>query len=90
MHCLGVSDLRLCCPAAIGLIQEGKAEKAAEALKAMLSANAQVLRDGEVTTIPADELVSNRSCRPVMSWMVVLVQHYLVLNDPGTEQEDGS
>lgn len=39
-------------------MQEGKAEKAAEALKAMLSAHAKVLRDGEITTIPADELVS--------------------------------
>eukprot|EP00775_Hariotina_reticulata_P003424 gene3424-3696_t len=43
--------------AAIGLIQEGKAEKAAEAIKAMLSPNAQVLRNGEQQTIPAEDLV---------------------------------
>eukprot|EP00879_Flechtneria_rotunda_P009621 GHRR01010068.1.p1 GENE.GHRR01010068.1~~GHRR01010068.1.p1 ORF type:complete len:704 (+),score=209.17 GHRR01010068.1:84-2195(+) len=42
---------------AIGLIQEGKAEKAADAIKAMLSPNAVVLRDGERRTIPADQLV---------------------------------
>lgn len=41
----------------IGLIQEGKAEKAAEAIKAMLSAKATVLRDGEKISIDADLLV---------------------------------
>jgi magnesium-transporting ATPase (P-type) len=42
---------------AIGMLQEGKAEKAAEAIKAMLSPNALVIRAGEQQTIPADELV---------------------------------
>lgn len=42
---------------AIGIIQEGKAEKAAEALKAMLSQNAMVLRDGERKSIGAALLV---------------------------------
>ncbi len=42
---------------AIGLFQEGKAEKAAEALKAMLSPNANVIRGGERATIPAEQLV---------------------------------
>jgi P-type E1-E2 ATPase len=42
---------------AIGMLQEGKAEKAAEAIKAMLSPNALVIRAGEQQTIPADQLV---------------------------------
>jgi hypothetical protein len=42
---------------AIGMLQEGKAEKAAEAIKAMLSPNALVVRAGEQQTIPADQLV---------------------------------
>mmetsp|Transcript_14776 Transcript_14776/g.35657 ORF Transcript_14776/g.35657 Transcript_14776/m.35657 type:complete len:1076 (+) Transcript_14776:88-3315(+) len=42
---------------AIGIIQEGSAEKAAEALKAMLSADAIVVRDGTETKVPADEIV---------------------------------
>ncbi|KAF8067390.1 ctpF [Scenedesmus sp. PABB004] len=42
---------------AIGLIQEGKAERAAEAIKAMLSQSARVLRGGELLSLPADALV---------------------------------
>jgi P-type E1-E2 ATPase len=42
---------------AIGLAQEGKAEKAAEAIKAMLSASANVVRDGKRNSIEADQLV---------------------------------
>jgi len=38
-------------------IQEGKAEKAADAIKAMLSQNAKVRRNGEAQVIPAEELV---------------------------------
>jgi magnesium-transporting ATPase (P-type) len=41
----------------IGLVQEGKAERAAEALKAMLSATATVLRNGQKVSVPADEVV---------------------------------
>lgn len=37
----------------IGLVQEGKAEAAADAIKGMLSANAIVVRNGEQTSIPA-------------------------------------
>ena len=52
----------------IGLIQEGKAEKAAEAIKAMLSTNATVIRGGQKVTIPADDVVPGasqwRSCLP--------------------------
>jgi len=44
----------------IGLVQEGKAEAAADAIKGMLSANAIVVRNGEQTSIPA---VSTR-CPP--------------------------
>jgi len=41
----------------IGFIQEGKAEKALEAIRDMLSPNASVIRGGERRTIPAEELV---------------------------------
>jgi len=41
----------------IGLIQEGKAEKAAEALKAMLSPQATVVRSGARKLVDAEELV---------------------------------
>ncbi|MFO7955364.1 MAG: cation-transporting P-type ATPase [Thioalkalivibrio sp.] len=43
--------------AIIGHIQEGKAEKALDAIRQMLSPRAQVLRDGQRRTIPAEELV---------------------------------
>ncbi|MGV3114194.1 HAD-IC family P-type ATPase [Corynebacterium freneyi] len=43
--------------ALIGFIQEGQAEKALEGLRNMLTSSARVLRDGETTTVPADELV---------------------------------
>lgn len=42
---------------AIGIIQEGSAEQAAEALKAMLSADAVVVRDGAETKVPANLVV---------------------------------
>ena len=41
----------------IGFIQEGKAEKALDALRDMLSPSATTLRDGRRTTVPAEELV---------------------------------
>lgn len=41
----------------IGIVQEGSAEKAAEALKNMLSADALVLRNGKEVQIPATEVV---------------------------------
>jgi len=41
----------------IGIYQEGSAEKAAEALKNMLSADAVVIRDGKEIKLPADQLV---------------------------------
>ena len=44
--------------AIIGFIQEGKAEKALDAVRNMLSPHAMVLRDGIRRTIPAAELVS--------------------------------
>lgn len=43
--------------ALIGFIQEGKAEKALDAIRQMLSFNAQVLRDGRRHDIPAQQLV---------------------------------
>ena len=42
---------------AIGMAQEGKAEKAADAIKAMMSPTATVIRDGKKRTVDADELV---------------------------------
>lgn len=42
---------------AIGIIQEGSAEEAAAALKAMLSADAVVVRNGEETKVPAGLVV---------------------------------
>mmetsp|Transcript_117849 Transcript_117849/g.176047 ORF Transcript_117849/g.176047 Transcript_117849/m.176047 type:complete len:1063 (-) Transcript_117849:67-3255(-) len=42
---------------AIGIIQEGSAEKAAEALKAMLSSDAILVRNGTETKVPAGEVV---------------------------------
>jgi magnesium-transporting ATPase (P-type) len=43
--------------ALIGFIQEGKAEKALDAIRRMLTHEALVLRDGRRETIPAEELV---------------------------------
>ncbi len=43
--------------AVIGFIQEGKAEKALEAIRTMLSSHATVLRDGKRINLPAEELV---------------------------------
>jgi magnesium-transporting ATPase (P-type) len=43
--------------ATIGFIQEGKAEKALQAIKEMLSPRATVLRDGHRKSVPAEELV---------------------------------
>jgi len=41
----------------IGIRQEGSAERSAEALKAMLSSDATVIRDGKRREIPAEDLV---------------------------------
>src|SRR5215472_12413438 len=43
--------------ALLGFIQEGKAEKALDSIRNMLSAEARVLRGGETRMIPADQLV---------------------------------
>jgi len=43
--------------AIIGFIQEGKAEKALDAIRNMLSQQAMVKRDGKFTNLPADQLV---------------------------------
>jgi magnesium-transporting ATPase (P-type) len=43
--------------ALLGFVQEGKAEKALESIRNMLSAEARTLRGGEVRMIPAEELV---------------------------------
>ena len=43
--------------ALLGFIQEGKAEKALESIRNMLSAEARSLRGGEARMIPAEELV---------------------------------
>ena len=43
--------------AVLGVVQEGKAEKALEALQKMAAPHARVLRDGRQTMLPAEELV---------------------------------
>jgi len=43
--------------AVIGVIQEGKAERAMDAIRHMLAPKAAVLRDGKRTTVPGDQLV---------------------------------
>jgi Ca2+-transporting ATPase len=43
--------------AALGLLQEGRAEKAIKALRAMMAPTARVIRDGHVTEVPAPLLV---------------------------------
>jgi magnesium-transporting ATPase (P-type) len=43
--------------AIVGFVQEGKAERALEAVRAMLASTATVLRDGERREVPAAELV---------------------------------
>ena len=43
--------------AIIGFIQEGKAEKALDAIRNMLSQQAMVMRDGKFISLPADQLV---------------------------------
>jgi magnesium-transporting ATPase (P-type) len=43
--------------AVIGFIQEGKAEKAMDAIRQMLAPKASVIRDGERTTVDGSELV---------------------------------
>src|SRR5215469_9365172 len=41
----------------LGFIQEGKAEKALDSIRNMLSAEARVIRDGQTRLLPAEELV---------------------------------
>lgn len=43
--------------ATLGIIQEGRAEKALEALKKMASPNAKVIREGQLSTVPSNNLV---------------------------------
>ena len=43
--------------AIIGFVQEGKAEKALEAIRSMLAPKAAVIRNGQRETVPGDELV---------------------------------
>jgi len=55
---IGVITLNTC----IGIYQEGNAEKAADALKSMLSSDARVVRDGKEIMIPAEDLVPGDIC----------------------------
>lgn len=43
--------------AVIGFVQEGRAERALDAVRSMIDPRAAVLRDGRRTTIPADQIV---------------------------------
>lgn len=47
----------------IGIVQEGSAEAAAEALKNMLSSDALVIRDGKPVMVPASSLVPGDICK---------------------------
>ncbi|MCT1607718.1 HAD-IC family P-type ATPase [Nesterenkonia massiliensis] len=49
--------------ATVGFLQEGRAERALEGIREMLSPEAQVLRDGRWQTVPADELVPGDTVR---------------------------
>ena len=46
----------------IGIYQEGNAEKAADALKNMLSTDARVIRGGKEVMIPAGDIVPGDVC----------------------------
>jgi magnesium-transporting ATPase (P-type) len=48
--------------AIIGFVQEGKAERALEEIRGMLSLEATVLRGGRRSTVAAEELVPGRHC----------------------------
>lgn len=48
--------------AIIGVTQESKAEKSLEALQKLTDHAAKVIRNGEVTVVPAKELVPRRYC----------------------------
>ena len=44
----------------MGLIQEAKAEKSIEALKALFSPNAKVKREGKILLVPSKDVVPRR------------------------------
>ncbi|MEQ1437977.1 cation-transporting P-type ATPase [Fontimonas sp. SYSU GA230001] len=44
--------------AAIGFVQEGRAERALDAIRGMVDPQASVLRDGRRTTLPAEQIVA--------------------------------
>jgi len=46
----------------LGFIQEGRAEKALDSIRNMLSAEARTVRGGETRMLPADELFRGTSC----------------------------
>ena len=46
----------VCFNALLGVIQESKAEKSIDALKKMFSPQSKVLRDGNITSIPSENL----------------------------------
>lgn len=48
--------------AIIGVTQESKAEKSLEALQKLTDHAAKVIRNGEITVVPAKELVPRRCC----------------------------
>lgn len=55
--------------AIMGLIQEAKAEKSIEALKALFSPNAKVKREGKVLLIPSRDVVPRRYNKARNWWL---------------------
>lgn len=49
--------------AIMGLVQEAKAEKSIEALKALFAPNSKVKRNGKVVCVPSSDLVPRRYCK---------------------------
>lgn len=49
--------------AIMGLVQETKAEKSIEALKALFAPNSKVKRNGKVVCVPSSDLVPRRYCK---------------------------
>ena len=59
----------------LGFIQEGRAEKALDSIRNMLSAEARTVRDGDTRMIPADELVPGDFAANLIFNLIVVLGH---------------